>query len=107
MVRDLNIEEIPTKEEIISYEYYRSGSVRVTVSCGKLNDTGEFVLDPSMSPQIYDLVSKDFDDLMAAKGDKPAGKFRVEDLWESIDSMRLRLKVGDVIDETPPSKNGL
>lgn len=95
MARDVDI-QIPKKEEIVSYEYYRSGSVRVTVGFGDLDETGEFIQDYSHGTQLYDLVGDDFDSLMAASGDKPQGRFRVEDLWSAIDGKRVASKLEKV-----------
>ena len=87
MVRDVKQVDLPTKEEIISYEYYRSGSVRVTIGVGNLDGEGNFIQDHTKNERTYDIVGDNFDALMAANSNKPKDRFRVEDLWGSVDSI--------------------
>ena len=89
MARSLKT-KLPTKEEIVAYEFYLSSSVRVVVGTGSVDHDGNFVQNQEYGVRRYDLVGDAFDDLMAAKGHKPAGCFRIEDLWAAVDAYEAK-----------------
>lgn len=94
MARDIKV-STPTKEEIVSYEYYLSGSVRVTIGLGDLDGDGKFIQDQTQGTRLYDLVGDSYNKLMEAKDTKPEGRFRVEDLWDAVDTIeseKVRVK---------------
>lgn len=75
-------------DEIVEYTWHASGIVRMTVAQGFIADNGEFQLFPAQNMQTFQVLYEDYEELMAEKGDKPAGKFRKEDLWEFVDRGR-------------------
>lgn len=91
MARQLEI-ILADNEDIVAYECNLiSKRVKVFVAIGSLDKEGNFIAQADQTFQIYDISGDDFDDLMAAQGQKPAGTFRKEDLWNPIDTKRQRL----------------
>lgn len=79
---------VDTDEEIVAFEYnIASKFVRVVVGFGVTMPDG-FRLSEGQNCEVYILQEASFDRLMEAKGPKPAGQFRKEDLWEHVDLCR-------------------
>lgn len=91
MARQLKI-VLADNEDIVAYECNLiSRRVRVFVGIGSLDKEGNFTIQADQTFQIYDISGDDFDELMAAQGQKPAGTFRKEDLWAPVDIKRQRI----------------
>ena len=81
-------------EDIVSYEHNLAGKfVRVLVGIGSNLPDGEFAVAESQTYETYIIQDADYVDLMAGKGDKPAKTFRRSDLWQYVDSARLKKNV--------------
>lgn len=81
-------------EDIISYECNYPGKfVKILIGSGiKDATTGTFIPTPEQSYECIVLQNEDFDNLMKASGEKPAGVFRKEDLWPYVDRHRQKAK---------------
>lgn len=76
-------------EDIISYECNYPGKfIRVLIGIGNDDGLGNFVVLPEQNYEVITLYEKEFDELMAPVGNKPANVFRKEDLWTFIDTLR-------------------
>ena len=77
-------------EDIISYECNYPGKfVKILIGSGtKDSTTGNFIPAPEQVYEYIVLQNEDFDNLMKASGEKPAGVFRKEDLWPYVDYLR-------------------
>ena len=76
-------------EDIISYECNYPGKfIKILVGYGNDDGNGNFIPLPEQGYECVTLQGSDFDQLMEAKGDKPSGVFRKEDLWPFVDALR-------------------
>ena len=78
-----------TMEDIVSYECNYPGKfVKILIGNGIQDTLGEFIPYPEQGYECITLQGSDFDSLMEAKGAKPSGVFRKEDLWPFVDALR-------------------
>lgn len=79
-------------EDIVSYEHHIAGRfVRVLVGFGTALPDGGFLVAESQNYDNFIIQGDAYEDLMAAKGKKPAGVFRKDDLWQFVDVGRQKI----------------
>jgi len=87
-------------EDIISYEHHIYGRyIRILVGFGVRNADGTFAPSENQNYEQIVIAGAEYDEFMAAKGDKPENQFRKNDLWNPVDLMRE-----DVISKRAPKK---
>ena len=89
-------------EDIISYECNYPGKfVKILIGSGtKDSTTGNFIPAPEQGYEYIVLQNEDFDNLMKASGEKPAGVFRKEDLWPYVDYLRPIIEAERLLGKT-------
>ncbi|OHE77798.1 MAG: hypothetical protein A3F67_08140 [Verrucomicrobia bacterium RIFCSPHIGHO2_12_FULL_41_10] len=89
MSRKINV-SIATDEDIISYMHHLPCKlVQVQITNGNTVN-GMFTYAPNQTYETVNIQGDLYDRLLAAKGSKPIGVFRKEDLWEYIDIIRTK-----------------
>lgn len=80
---------IDQDEDIVYYEHSLTGKfVRVLVGVGTKMPDNSFIAADNQNYENIIIQEHDYDNLMAANGDKPAGVFRKDDLWACVDLWR-------------------
>lgn len=80
---------IEDNEGIVSYEHIiPSKFIRVMVGYGNVDTNGNIVPHDNQNFEIYEIKGEEYALLVSAKGLKPQGVFREEDLWEFVDIER-------------------
>lgn len=78
-------------EDIVSYEHNIVGKyVQVTLGTGSTLPDDSFVMSDNQNFEVQTIAGDDYQNLMAASPGKPAGVFRKGDLWEFVDSGRVK-----------------
>lgn len=84
--REVILEE---EEDIVSMEHHMGANyVRALVGYGSRDANGNFTPSDAQVYENYLIQGDAYNELLAAKGPKPAGVFRKDDLWEPIDKHR-------------------
>ena len=99
MPRNKVITEVTVEEDIQSYTHNTGGWIDVVVGVGNTVD-GEFKFNVPQQFTSFQILDDDYAALMEDKPvwsrNKPAGHFRLDDLWVAVDARRANKPLRDM-----------